>query len=171
MIQLEKQTCTIEQALKLKELGVKQESLFYWQYGELRYGQIESAFCDDKIMRCSVCYDDLNISGTEIYCQCSKWTATEPMDPWKWGGFANGKLIPYSAFTCAELGVMLPLHQFTYPQSGGTFTCCDYTVEDGIIPSGVTPTCYKTEAEARAAMLIHLLESKLITVEEINSKL
>lgn len=33
-MKLENQVCSIEQAEKLKELGVKQESLFYWTHSE-----------------------------------------------------------------------------------------------------------------------------------------
>lgn len=77
----------------------------------------------------------------------------------------------FAAFTVAELGVMLPPHYFTYPQTGGTFNTLAYKLPEGIIPSGVLPTCYNAEAEARAAMLIHLIESNLVTVEQINEKL
>lgn len=38
------------------------------------------------------------------------------------------------------------------------------------VPQG-NPINANTEAEARAAMLIHLIESQLITVEEINERI
>jgi hypothetical protein len=75
----------------------------------------------------------------------------------------------FSAFTVAEMGTMLPSgydtmrftehpedRWFGYDTSGDTFPGED---------------CWKTEAEARAAMLIHLLETNTITAEEVNARL
>lgn len=42
---LEKQVCTFEQAKKLKELGVKQESLFYHTHSE-KWGVLPKKGCD-----------------------------------------------------------------------------------------------------------------------------
>jgi hypothetical protein len=92
----------------------------------------------------------------------------------------------YSAFTVAELGVMLP-HPSSLNEMGGWLhnSECDTTSTDGLpwyllweydldkenagfgrhIVSGVT------EAEARAAMLIYLLENNLVTPAEINQRL
>ena len=38
-MKLEQQVCSLELAQKLKELGVKQESLFYWTYSNM-FGNI-----------------------------------------------------------------------------------------------------------------------------------
>lgn len=92
----------------------------------------------------------------------------------------------YSAFTVAELGVMLP-HPSSLNEMGGWLhnSECDTTSTDGLpwyllweydldkenagfgrhIVSGVT------EAEARAAMLIYLLENNHVTPAEINQRL
>lgn len=79
--------------------------------------------------------------------------------------------IVYSAFTVAELGVMLPEEVSTgkWDESFG------FSVK--------SPLCHKidtaenlfikypTEAQARAAILIYLLENKLTTAVEINNRL
>ena len=91
----------------------------------------------------------------------------------KWGVMPKGSIDfsgdPSAAFTVAELGTMLPAgydtmrftehpedRWFGYDTSGDTFPGED---------------CWKTEAEARGAMLIHLLETNTITAEEVNARL
>lgn len=79
----------------------------------------------------------------------------------------------YSAFNVAELGVMLPSEVAGYPSSrqykddDGSFVCLyeSYARSRWII---FRSDC---EADARAKMLIHLLEKKLITVSEINERI
>jgi hypothetical protein len=64
----------------------------------------------------------------------------------------------YAAFTVAELGEMLPKYYATYRHSGNKVSwACDKVLEndeDSIFGP--------TEADARAKMLIYLLENKLI---------
>lgn len=103
-MELNQQVCSLESAKCLKELGVKQESLFYWH---------ETARLDGIN----------NINQSKI----------------------NSKYC-YSAFTVAELGEMLR----ECPQ----LNWCDLYTGDLIFQP--------TEAEARAKMLIYLLENKLI---------
>ena len=112
-MRLADQVCSLELALKLKELGVKQESLFYWHkeggvYRVYRFGMIAENYAD--LQR-----DD------------------------------------YAAFTVAELGELLPYHSIPRKRK----RCVPTWYCDGI---GAT-----TEADARAKMLIHLIERKLVT--------
>ena len=89
-----------------------------------------------------------------------------------WGG------PEYAAFTVAELGVMLPdffvssRYYDAHPVlSRGPFWECHNEGNDEVAGADQTVEMMPTEANARAAMLAHLLENKLITVEEVNARL
>lgn len=128
-MRLEGQVVSLELAKKLKELGVKQESLFYW------------SFYDDgnSIDAPAVAFvDNCNLSFMEDLV---------------------------SAFTVAELGEMFPINTST--TKGASWWHCQWW--DGVqditrdkatkhhrIPS-------ETEADARAKMLVYLLEEGLIS--------
>lgn len=141
---LEQQLTSLELSQKLKELGVKQESLFYYQGGQI---YIRSQHIDSRMLIADNGERTLYIPEFDV-----------------------------SAFTCSELGEMLP---------GSITTDSDY----------YQLTCYKgkdtekyfvyyenlaredlckhfavadTEADARAKMLIYLLEQNLLTPEDIN---
>lgn len=136
-MQLEKQVCSLELSKKLKELGVKQESLFYWVH------------------------DDLT----------STYLATEKQLPIIQAGYNR---IPHqsmaedygwrenvekcSAFTVAELGEMLKGEFDSGVRKEHSF--CEYFKSDGeqLIEEA------DTEADARAKMLVYLIENKLITL-------
>lgn len=111
-MELNKQVCSLELAQKMKELGFKQESLFYWNQGIV---------CDSSF-----------------------------------------KVIPEacSAYTVAELEIYLP-----------TNVVCKNTAFDEVLVKLLDEegeTIYFTReekgADARAKMLIYLVENKLITV-------
>lgn len=118
-MRLENQVCSLDLSKRLRELGVKQESLFYFSEGTIqRFGMIAERFEDlDK--------DDV------------------------------------SAFTVAELGEMLP-HIIHTPSSDGyreqlvtTYKRkSDYLASAGLFYEVLADT----EANARAKMLIHLIE-------------
>lgn len=138
-MKLEDQVCSLELAQKLKELGVKQESLFIWSY----YPHVDSYHPMPE-------FNQLN-DGEE----------------------QNGLNI--SAFTVAELGEMLPFSikfqkhicyltcEKNIPDYGGWI--CKYESSDIIRPTEATEIfTANTEADARAKMLIYLMENKLITL-------
>lgn len=128
MIPLESQVCSLDLAKKLKELGVKQESLFGW-YGT-EYQKNETDIPQVHLMG----------SGDEMswhYTLCS-------------------------AFTASELGEMLPECCEHYQTPRGTRarekgkwkTTSEFAVTH--------PAHAETEADARAKMLIHLLETGIV---------
>jgi len=80
-MKLEQQVCSLELAKKLKELGVKQESLFYW---------------DNKV---NPAYE---VGGTEIGKVSFSGHIKQSQDEIESGNRY------YSAFTVAELGELLP---------------------------------------------------------------
>jgi len=114
-MELENQVCSLELAKKLKKLGIKQKSLWWWR-------------------------DFPN--SPEL---------TEDML-----GIPNE--IEYSAFTVAELGKMLK-GTGCWSLVGETLCTCNYTdgqrIENELVAN--------TEANARAKMLIWLIENKKTT--------
>ena len=121
-MKLENQVCSLELAKKLKKLGVKQESLWWWIYAEGKW----NLFRDDN---------------------CSRKNT-------------------YSAFTVAELGKRLPItcHSTRFEQ-GYEFQCHYqlWNMEKEEMDY-LHHTADKTEASARAKMLIYLIENKLIKI-------
>lgn len=139
-MKLEQQVVSLELAQKLKELGVKQES--YFQH-YLRY------------------------KGQDI----EHWVIGIPFD------YEDRSDDVVSAFTCSELGEMLP----TYFHKDGSE--CRITIVNGNGLKYIDYATYKnqkpafllngypmlmnstdTEADARAKMLVYLLENNLITL-------
>lgn len=143
-MKLEKQVCSLELARKLRGLGVKQESLFDWVGN--------SVFPTDRI-DFHLEYGDHNY---DIY---------------------------YAAFTVAELGEMLPEYEewmtagtTDYPPEGDSSGIQTYHWKcNGLWNSEISSDTFidgfdfyevgvfkdKNEADARAKMLIYLLENKL----------
>jgi hypothetical protein len=120
-MELSKQVVSLELAQKLKELLVKQESLFYWQ--EMLDGSYEAKFMMGNL---------LPLDGTEGNC--------------------------ISAFTVAELGEMLSGIYMPFKDENGRKPWL------WIEPDTGNKTWEETEADARAKMLIYLVESKVIVL-------
>lgn len=152
---LEQQVCSLDLAKKLKELGVKQESAFWWTRPR-----------------------DINdiTALLEPSDTPTDWLEKFPLDKW-------------SAFTVAELGEMLPnvvgedskglWIQMRKSNGLGNFKgghCVEYTNANIEATQAVIPhpkVWDNTEADARAKMLVYLIENNLIpaSVEaETNSK-
>lgn len=141
-MKLESQVTNIDLSKRLRELGANQKSSFHW------------------------------------------WLNVDPLnfDPDEWmvayGSPKNGRTAEIAAFTVAELGVALP----TTIDDGGT---AFLRIEKGwvVVPETQWSVSYQrggpvrafqwldSLAEAMGKMLIHLLENKLITVEEVNARL
>lgn len=137
-MKLEDQVVNLELAKQLKELGVKQESQFIWAQIQDSTGEV----FDPEI---------LDVGNP------FQWDE-EGVDypPKEWPGFIA------SAFTVAELGEILPENYFSYRLGQSWFNAKfidPWKTEK--LPVGVS---VPTEANARAKMLIYLLENKLITL-------
>lgn len=119
---LEQQVCSLELAKKLKELGVKQESLFTWSR------------------------EEPTVPYRLVYGVAQPWQTADEEHA-------------YSAFTVAELGEMLPssIHhgnlQLWKTRKGWTMAYYPHHKMTA-----------DTEADARAKMLVYLLENKLLTL-------
>ncbi len=126
------QVCTLDQAKKLKELGVMQISYFYWWRSYLaRLGEWAHTLGERD--------DDDKVN--------SRW----------------------AAYSVAELGEMLPTGYDTMRLHSEDSDDCEWYCYDDT--ASRWPHAFQTEAECRAAMLIHLIENNLIKVEDINNRL
>jgi hypothetical protein len=114
-LSLEKQCCSLDLAKRLKELGVKQESLFVWNE------------ISDRV-------EVLNFASIN----------------------AHGL---YSAFTLAELGGML--HRGRLTTEWGLDCICRVVSGEDVFEA-------ETEADARAQLLVYLIENDLLKADQIN---
>lgn len=140
-MKLEDQVCSLELAKRLKSLGVSQESAFYWCLTTIGMKLVFQTETIAKGARLSYIYAIYGETGYEC----------------------TDKDIFASAFTVAELGEMLPLGYVSYLHNKGHFpfweTC---KIEENHVHFG-TPHFHNdlradTEANARAKMLIYLIE-------------
>lgn len=119
-MKLENQVCTLEQAIKLKGLGLNGHAIFHW---------IPEAWDDGYRLKFR--------PNTSKKC--------------------------FPAYTVAELGVMLGKNVKEIFLHGPTGMWTQ--------KQGMNPNMFITQAECYANWLIHLLENKLITAEEVNTRL
>jgi hypothetical protein len=156
-MKLEQQICSFEHAKRLKELGVKQDSYAWWTQDKTptNSNQYEYGIPQEQMRWRVFPYQQSKLSTSSVYEE-------------------------YSAFTVAELGQLLPKDIYDGRKSwigsldlfvGGEDWGVGYT--HGEQDSGNVVSSYKgkeiyvedaTEADARAKMLIYLLENKLITL-------
>lgn len=154
-MKVENQVCTLEQAKKLDELGVKYKDYHYAYVDFSVYSGQEAVLCRpaSHVEEHSKEWSWFMIGehSEEITAEIDEDTVS-----------ADGGVYP--AFTVAELGVMI----LNNPKNTDIFIDWDgqyiFKGEKGV------KIC-NTEAEARAAMLIYLLENNLTTLEEVNTRL
>lgn len=121
-MELSKQVTSIEISKRLKELGVKQESYFYW-------------------------LNPFKYQGFEII-QHYEWAR-------------NNHHEFYSAFTCSELVMLLPIRVNSGKRKSPKNTYyCNWDFKKGVHHSENAETL----ADAMGLMLIYLLENKLLTL-------
>jgi len=139
-MQIEKQVCTLEQAKRLKELGVEQCGNFTWIYdtSNFDFALSHRTVEEVELLRKS------NLKSKE-------WQLKEEKEF-------------YSAFTCAELGELLPDEANTFRIKGKWYS--DAVETD--MPGGGK---HEHEAWERADLLILLLEQSDISPSEINQRL
>lgn len=156
-MRLEDQVCSLELAKRLKKLGVKQESYFCYvkvdvpnetystqseakEWGEffiVSFKLEKKVYFEDK--------NDFEPQRVVSYgCGCCFWDLEVKEH--------------YSAFTVAELGEMLPLWWDSGKREDKDYIC-------RVFEKNVTNTHHSfgsSEADARAKMLIYLIENGLI---------
>jgi len=135
-MKLQDQVCTLEQAKKLKELGVRQQSAF--KYNQNLYETDKAGELEEGVW--TIWYNDFPCLENQ-----------------------------YSAFTVAELGVMLPSETLTIRRGSEDSKFPNWEWENEGEEKGWG--CFDTEASARADHLIMLLQKDIIKVEEVNQRL
>ena len=141
-MKIENQVCTLEQAKRLKGLGIKYPSAFYWAYIEDNKKYLKER------------------SGIS-------WHPSLHLSPFERERWASG-VGSLNAYNVAELGVMLPTLGITTLKSnngrGSDFFSvnCHYAKER---------MNHHNEAFVKAAMLIYLLHKQSITAAEVNERL
>lgn len=155
-MKLEDQVCSLEYAKKLKELGVKQESAFswckpseddsFWKDENQKYKDFQLYFNYENFPYVNICDDGTWNSLSLDGCGCCEDNAM----------LGEG----YSAFTVAELGAMLP-NEFKFGTT--IYRNIAYDEITSVLVGGAEKIFMcDTEANARAQMLIYLLENGLI---------
>lgn len=149
-MKLENQVVSLELAKRLKELAVEQMSEFYWVKRLLPNEQIaEVLLSKDHYI------DDLG----ENYLPHLR-------GPWKvWHQarqpFINPRWAVHSAFSVAELGEMLPTDAISkIVKDGNLWVIPSFSLQGKLYE---IRSFQHTEADARAKMLIYLIEQKLAT--------
>ena len=154
-MKLEEQVCNLELAKKLKELGVEQDSLWGWSKLEFKPAEKGVIASYDK----SINWNVYLYRPEAITIKFQKLPES------------------YSAFTVAELGEMLPNYikldigipyLFEYREGEKPFRYYKIEYSNFEKPTTTKPFCREqnlTEANARAKMLIYLLENGLIGVK------
>lgn len=154
-MKLSEQVVSLELAKRLKELGVKQEALYYWEHN------------------CSVSDDEWTLSALDWHDSLTgEWDDCHSL-----AGNEH-----YAAFTVAELGEMLPMNvKLPFSNENGCWLETQKengqwsVLYDGVPCVGTQPRnkvggrvlhreVAPTEADARAKMLIYLIENKLLKV-------
>lgn len=129
-MKLQNLVCTTKQGEILKELGIKQNSLFYWT-GE-KWGIMPKSSCD--------------FTGS-----------------------------PTSLFTVGELGFLLPIYPTTNATHSWYHRHCWKGHSVGYSEIGgknhIESPWYESEAEARAYLLIFIIQCGYISVDEINNRI
>ena len=129
---LKKECCSLELARQLKELGVEQNSLFYWVEDVFRGGGYTGDY-----------YLNNEVSDEKLRLYYSEERA---------GHY-------YSAFTSSELGEMLPWY-FSIEKHTNDWRCGFVNAKGKM--KDVPTFSAETMANAMAKMMAYLLKNKLI---------
>lgn len=147
-MKLENEVCLLEQAETLKVLGVNQNSRYSW--------------CGNK-----------NLTPQENNPERKPWVFVNTTKPANSLEEDHRSMVPSAkpfaaAYNVAELGIMLGSETYTLRTGSESSQFANWAwMDDG---NGIGLGEYATEAQARAAMLIHHIEQGYTTVEEVNER-
>lgn len=155
-MKLKQQVTSLIPSKRLRELGVKQESLFYWRLG---YSTSESFDKGVSLGKKGI-FRDYELT----YCPHPRYTTADVK--WNEVDLRHLNETEVSAFTVAELGEMDFYKKFecrtffVNAADDKRWMCASNTIR--IVKDAIQYA--DTEADVRAKMLIYLLENKLITL-------
>jgi hypothetical protein len=184
---IENAVCTAQQAERLTELGITAPSFHKWY--KLKYPANEEEFAKNRA-NCLVTETGDNLDRFIMHYIDNE----NAFYHWEEGTHDGGQNHSrcelegdgFPAFTVAELGKMLPSGFYsTYNDHHGYWHCLfvevwdeddepnarPFAIPGWKITAEVDDEEMQTEAQVRAALLVHLLESNLTTAEEINNRL
>lgn len=137
----------LEYCKEIEKLGVKQKSLFYWSMAGQTPRVIHFEYEEKRV---NDYYTDSTLDTVH-------------------------KRTYYSAWTASELGEMLPYHYIVFGKlQFGEGYSCSISPSRNAKPEETVYKFGKTEADARAKMLIYLLKNNIISIislEEVNKNI
>ena len=151
-MKLEQQVCSLELSQKLKALGVPQKSLFYWHIEQRLVSGVEYATREMALDAGDPSLEDSMVQEAQV-----------DYYPVVYFGKSEEAVVECSAFTVAELGEMLsvrPNPVFSFKDNQG------WNCSDGKIENLEDLKVAHTEADARAKMLIYLIEQELVNLDQ-----
>lgn len=164
-MRLEEQIITLKQAKRLFELGVKHHANFHWVLGVAEIEEQEGETGGNISLETGRAIFLLQeFPNYTQFIKISKFTNEDVEFHWGEGGEERVGLCDpmYAAYTVAELGELLPDRFITSKsnekydrQKGAYYVSSQMQAE---CPRTYAPT----EAQARAQMLIHLLENGIL---------
>lgn len=176
---IEKQVCTFEQGKRLNELGLTIPSLHQWW--KMKYPANENGFARNRA-KCLITPTGDNLDRFIMHYIDNDnaqfhWDEGTYNDGWDHSRceLEDG---PLNAYNVSELGEMLGEYiECVNKAPAGFWRACfaHPTIDSRERNYGTGTTCFErgadSEAEARAHLLIYLLENNLITAEQVNERL
>lgn len=181
-MKLQDQVCTAQQAAKLQELGITSPSLHQWW--KMKYPASEESFAKNRA-NCLITptgdnHDRFIMHYIDNENATFHWEEGTYNDGWDHSRceLEEG---PVAAYTVAELGELLPaellkgyhIYSLTLQKAADSKWGISYLAESetSMWPIDEYEIDLGPLAQVLATMLLHLLESKLITIEETNKRL
>jgi hypothetical protein len=180
---IRKQVCSLEQGKRLQELGIATKSVYQWQ--ELVYEEEDSKRYKSFALGTDLYGSEFFLVSMPSEGLSYHWSEGT-LEIYSTGDWHHSRVEfgdkVYPAYTVAELGEMLPGriadgyfdHLYFFGSSKKVITkgweAYYQRLDEPYVPCLFVPTPGTTEAEARAAALIYLLENDWIDAEKLNSE-
>lgn len=167
-VQLKDQVCTFDQGKRLKELGVTRSSIHVWN--QLKYPANDNGDFAKNRAHCLITPTGDNLDRFIMHYINNENASFHWDEGTHDGGYDHSRCEldgeDYPAFNVAELGAMLPdgFGFYVYPGYSCKMSIIKFEFNGAYSPAfaGVPDFRLETEAQSRAALIIHLIENNLI---------